>query len=492
MSKWRIGAIAAVVVFAALTVRVIVQQPEPPPAPAPPAREQFHAAKPLLIAIAGDDAPWLGRELRNMLLRGRMRLASDDSDNKIAFKLHIELAPTTIKATLLAPDGVVERSLTLAPPNDTRLARIRELARRLPEFLEATPGGTEWTAFPGTDDADAYEQFLVSADELFSAAGSGFTEPRAERQPGTVDRLERLTRQQPEFGRASALLALGYLNLGGEDEASLTQIAESAAQRALALDPASPNAQSALGLANLREGRWVAAKEHLDAALALDAESLPALEGSAVLLMNAGQAANSLPLAHRALALQKDNVGANTSLAYAQVATGQKVDADPDNAIPEVAYVKALVALLSGAPEDAQNALNTNPRLSKATWTQPLLDAAMGRGRKSDALRAITFAASDGGIDASTEILAGAALRQSDFVFNRMSRLYKQEQSLPLRILWLPQTDFLRRNPRFEQVVNAAGLLPFWQEHGVPDICGKEPAIHGCKLSTATIPKGSR
>jgi tetratricopeptide (TPR) repeat protein len=490
MNKWRIAGVAVLAALAALSiVRSCVREEPPAPVDSTQVREKFHAARPLRILVKGDAATtaWLNRELRNLLLRGRMRLAAEESQ-KTAFALEVEpphgsQAQATV--TLLAPDGVAERSLYLQTNTENRLATIQEFARQLPLFLQAAQGGADWTTFPGTQDAAAYEDFLLSADELFAGAGAGFTQPPEELPPLTVDRLEALARAQPTFARAGALLSLAYLSLGGKDQASLTQIATSTAQRALALDPALADAQSALGLASLRRGEWVTAKEHFDAALALDANTLPALEGSAALLMNVGRAAAALPIARRAVALQKSNVGANTSLAYAEFSTGQKTAADADNAIAEVAHVKALVAILSGDMEGAQLVLSNAPKSSTgsatAQWVEPLLHAAAKQRKTSDALQAITLAANARAIDPETEILTGAALRQSDFVFNRMLRMHKQNQSIPLRIFWLPQTDFLRRHARFEQIVNAEGLLPFWQEHGAPDVCASEPSLYGCK-----------
>ena len=115
--------------------------------------------------------------------------------------------------------------------------------------------------------------------------------------------------------------------------------------------------------------------------------------------------------------------------------------------------------------------------------------AAQDKRETSQALQAITRAASDHTIDPITEVLCGAALRQSDFVFNRMLRLQKQKEPVPLRLLWLPRTDFLRQSPRFEQIVSAAGLLPFWQDHGLPDVCKNEPAVYGCKIKSQKLKK---
>ena len=92
----------------------------------------------------------------------------------------------------------------------------------------------------------------------------------------------------------------------------------------------------------------------------------------------------------------------------------------------------------------------------------------------------ITRTADEETIDTETELLLGTALRRPDFVFNRMLRLAKQNEAIPLRLLWLPQTDFLRKQRRFKEVVSAASLTTYWQDHGPPDICANEPKVNGC------------
>jgi tetratricopeptide (TPR) repeat protein len=510
MNKWRVGGVIVLAVLAVLAVLLTLRSCAPGKEPATagpiPPREEFHASKPLRILIKTEDAAsaaWLNRELRNLLLRGRMRLATDEPQKTAPFTLQVAIAQGSqarANVALLAPDGVTERSMEVELHPDSRLSTMQNFARQLPDFLRATRNLADWITFPGTQDAPAYESFLLSSGELFDSTGAGFTQPPAAAALShTVDRLETLTRTQPGFARAWALLAIAYLSLGGEDEASLTQIAESTAQRALTLDATLADAQSALGLVSLRRGEWVTATEHFDAALALDANALPALEGSACLLMDVGKATAALPIASHAVELQPGNVGAHECLVYAQLATGQpatdKAHAGQDphtgNDAPDVARVKAMAAILSGNLDHAQQALQGAGHATNAdAWTEPLLRAAADKHKTSDALQAITLAASDRSIDPATEILSGTALRQSEFVFNRMLRLHKQKQSVPLRILWLPQTDFLRRHPRFEQIVNAEGLLPFWQEHGLPDVCSGEPDIYGCKLRSPAAGKG--
>lgn len=475
----------ALVVAAGLWLLLGRESAETQLPPAPPPKELFHAAKPLRLVVEADDAAWLNRELRYLLLRGRMQLLTgSEPPADSAFRLQVSLTqPAQARVSLLAPPrGEVERSMDVAIDPADRLATLQAFAKQLPAFLHAAQGA-DWMNFTGTQDAAAYESYLQSADELFAAGGTGFTQPPAAHQSAAVDRLEALVRKQPRFARAQALLAVAYLSLGGKDEASLTQLARSTAQRALSTDPALADAHAALGIASTRHGEWLTALEHFDAALALDKENLPALEGKACLELDAGYA--SAAYAAPAVKLQPGNIGANECQAYAQLSSRELPPTE--HAIPEVARVHALAAILAGDLDAARKALSGPARQAPSRsgadeWTQAFLSAAADKQQTSAALRAITVAASDRQIDAATEILAGTALRQSEFVFNRMLRLHQQQQPLPLRVLWLPQTQFLREHPRFDSVIAAAGLLPLWQEHGPPEICGTEPGVHGCQL----------
>lgn len=505
MNRWRIAGLLLLAAFAVwLTLRGC--KPEEPAQQAPPtttsqARDQFHASRPLqVVAVAAPssdsarpaDLAWLEHELRHLLIRGRMQVAPIGSEARPSYTLRVEMHPapaTSATLKLAAPDGVVERERDIelgADPFDI----LRSLAAGLPEFLGAAHAQGDWVALLGTTDADAYRAYLTSANELLGADGRGFTQPATAKNSASVDRLEALTRSQPRFARALSLLSVAYLGLGGEDEGSLTNLAEATAERALALDPSLTNAQSALGLVSLRRGEWATAQDHFQTALQSDPNAPAAVEGLACLLMDVGHAAAALPIARRAVTLQPHSVGANECLAYAQLATGTVEAEAARSAALDVAVVHALDAVLSGQIADAQQILRTadNSRDSSA-WTEPLLRAVANRRETPRALQAITRAANDGLIDPVTELVCGAALRQSDFVFNRMLRLHKQNEAVPLRILWLPKTAFLRKHDGFETIVSTEGLLPFWQDHGLPDVCKDEPAVYGCRLKPQKIKK---
>jgi tetratricopeptide (TPR) repeat protein len=263
----------------------------------------------------------------------------------------------------------------------------------------------------------------------------------------------------------------------------LTQLAESSAERALALDAELADAHSALGLVQSRAGAWAMAKEHFDAALAIDPNAAAALEGLSCLLADVGQSRAALQVGLRAIALQPKNTGARECVAYAQLSVAGAEEPAPQETSAGTPRVRVLAALLSDDVTTARTLLRNSTNGDATQWTDPLLRAAADRSHIAAALQAITRAANDGHIDATTEILGGVALKQSDFVFNRMLRLHRKKEPVPLRLLWLQQTGFLRTHARFEQLISASSLASFWQDHSPPDVCSSEPSVYGCKLS---------
>jgi tetratricopeptide (TPR) repeat protein len=507
MNKWRISGLIVVALLAAwLAMRGCTQREKPAQPPPPPAREVFHASKPLLIRVVAQpdstgktaDLTWLEYELRYLLGRGQMRIAplpAPKAENVFTLKVEIAADQQRASFALIAPDGVVEREQTAVVTNDTRLAALRSLITPLPKFLDAVHASADWTVPIGTDDAKAYETFLSGMMELLGPTGRGFTQPPPPPQRASaIERLEALTKDQPRFARAWELLATSYLSVGGRDQASLAQLAESSAERALSIDDDLATAHAALGLVHQRRNEWIPAREQFDRALELDINDVAALEGASCLLVDAGQYESAQSMVERAVALQPENIGAQECRAYAHVRSNEKTDKsavrDSTGESAPAARVHALVAILDGDVASAQQLLRAS--LSQAEfdlWAGTLLRAAANRHSIPDALQAITRAANDAEIDPSTEILGGTALRQVEFVFNRMSRLRREREHVPLRVLWLPQTSFLRQRRRLEEIVGAAGLPAFWQEYGTPDVCASEPKTYGCKFRSTTTKK---
>jgi tetratricopeptide (TPR) repeat protein len=526
-NKWRIVGLITVAVLAAwLALRSCTPRQASVELAAPPAREVFHASKPIQVSVVTaddardandpgdtldhapgiarrsadkgapgssaadvtriDDSAWLEFELRRLLSRARMRVAPVTSaDAADHYTLRVESGRGGMTLALIAPDGVVERRESVAREDNGKLATLSAMAARLPEFLDAGHAQRDWVAFIGTDDPQALESYENAAFSILGPEGHGFTRPPRQHRARTIERLETLVRKHPDFARAWAALSAGYLSQGGEDERSLTQLARSSAERALSLDGGLADAHAALGLVHLRRGEWIAARERFDQALALDINNAPALEGLACLLVDAGYYADARPIALRSLALQAHNTGTQECLTYADlpVAGGQpRSGTHAIPASPPAAQARALALILNADLPSARETLRASLDTRDFNeWAAPLLKAAENPRQVPGALQAITRAANEQRIDAATEILCGTALRQVEFVFNRITRLQQQRGHVPLRILWMPETTFLRQSRHFDKIIAGSGMGIYWQEHGAPDICAVETAHALCK-----------
>lgn len=493
---WRIVGLIAVILLAAwLALRSCTPQRQSAELPAPPARELFHASKPIQVSVVTANAAnidtrsaWLEFELRRLLSRGRMRVAPVTNERTTdQYTLRIELEADGMTLSLIAPDGFIERHEPLADEDDNKLAVLSAIAARLPAFLDAGHAQRDWAAFIGTDDPHALESYENAAFSILGPHGHGLTRPPRQRRDGTIEHLETLVRKHPDFARAWAALSAGYLSQGGEDERSLTQLARSSAERALSLDDSLADAHATLGLVHLRLGEWIAARERFDQALALDINNAPALEGLACLLVDAGYYADARPIALRSLALQAHNAGAQECLIYADLSPANERSRITTDAVPAstpAAQVRALTFILNADLPAARDVLRASLDTRDFNeWAAPLLKAAANPPQVPGALQAITRAANEQRIDAATEILCGTALRQVEFVFNRIRRLQHQREHVPLRILWMPETAFLRQSRHFDKAIAGSGIAAYWQEHGAPDICAVESAHVLCSAS---------
>ncbi|HEU4600823.1 MAG TPA: tetratricopeptide repeat protein [Steroidobacteraceae bacterium] len=469
----------------------------PEPAPPPP-REVFDSTKPFVLRVisgnandAGHEA-WLTRELNSLLsLAGLQIAASQPIAPTRLFELQVLYSRTAAELKLIAPDQVVEHQESISFTDASRLQVTQELLRHL---LKVVGHASNRNVELALDFEPAHFDALTeSIDEIEGANSRGFTDVGDKvSHAQAVTKLERIVRLHPRNPRALGALALGYLSVGGPDHQSLLDLAEKTAQRSLSLNQQFADSHAALGLVAFRRNQWTSARESLDRALKLEPNSLPALEGLACVLANAGQLGQAAVYAKRTLTLHRENVGARDCLSYAQPLQPQ--DATQTSAQKSAAaMVAATVAMLGNDYSSARELLSAATSASAMrSWGESLLDAAQHPTHISIALQRVTEAALEDHIDSTQVLLSGVALQNSDFVFNRITRLRVDQEPEPLRILWLPQAAFLRKHSRFERIVSDAELPAYWHEYGRPDICNREPTVYGCSELPPPHPPRSR
>ena len=465
------------------------QEIEPPP---PSPREVFDKSKPFILSVVGTSengaatTAWLVRELNMLGSLAGLRIVTSQPDAVARlFQVQIVYAGGTAQLKLVAPDQIVERQQSISFADASRLQVAKELTKQLLAFVGTRSNASVDAALDF--DAASFQALTEAMDEITGLDSHGFTEVGQKlSHAASVSKLERVAKQNAHNPHALSALALGYLSVGGPDHQSLLDLAAERAQEALSIDQDIADAHAALGLAALRRNQWVNARESFDRALTLNSNSLPTLEGLACVFADVGQLQQAADFAQRALALHPQNVGAQDCLNYSQP-SATKFKSLTEAQKPNAALVAATIALLNKDYAQARQLLAAGLREpAMRSWGEPLLDAAQHPAHVSRALQNITEAAMDHRIESSQVLLAGLALRKSDFVYNRLARLRAEHEPDPTRILWLAPAGFLRAQARFERVVTEADLPAYWHEYGRPDVCKSEPTVYGCGELTKT------
>jgi tetratricopeptide (TPR) repeat protein len=488
---------AALLVLAAIGTWLWARKAPTPTPQAVVAQQQsdLHARALLKVVASRADLPpddpevqWLEDELRYLLTRAQVALARpqgpfEAADGAAVFTLRAAVSGRPgepAELSLLTPDGQIERTATVDPGGQSRLALASALARRLPSFMPRGDTGVAPAQFLGTSDGEAYD--TLAAAQIAAASTGTLLQARINSRDTPIDGLEALTRSHPDFARAWASLALLYLDVEGQDAPSLTGKAEKAARRALALDGKLAPAHAALGIAEQRQGKWLTADASLAQALSLDPALRPALDAFGCLLIDAGRTRYATLIAEQGVAAGNPQ-RSPSCLDYARMAADQAPGDHPDASDPGAGLPLALTALLEGR-RDASRAVLASGMGSPAqvdTWFQPVVRALEEPSLRPVALREITRAASDSTLDPATEIMLGIALQQPDFVFNRLLRLHAQGKAVPTRFLWIRPAEFLREHARFATVTEQLGLKSYWQERGLPDVCNNAADLAICR-----------
>ena len=386
-----------------------------------------------------------------------------------------------ITATLVqTADGVQQWSNTY----DGQLADVFKLqescAHDIADQLNVVLGddGKQRLVDKTTDNAEAYALF-VEAQTLVNAR-VGDSLPRA------IAKLEKVTALDPKFARAWSKLAVAHAVLpqyvGGDWAENLT-IAESDAQRAIALDPGNAEAYAALGYVAFSRRRYV----------------------------------EMVAPAARALALDPDDDTANFWASNELAAVGRNAEADSlldhvlirDPANARAVYYKGLMRWRAG---DAKTAVTLSKRAialgfplgggtlssifaMKGDFDQGAKEFARGFGAigakfSSTQLQTIYRGMYLGATEHAAALAVIAAHKNEQYVPTFLLMLGEPERSFAeyeqsatglsdayLNFLWQPDawSRKARQSPAFQGFAKRIGMVDYWKQNRWPDLCSPTP-----------------
>jgi TolB-like protein len=352
---------------------------------------------------------------------------------------------------------------------------------------------------------------VVSADAPDPQAYELYLQARGIASRGTPEALirglalhEQAIALDPRFARALGDLAgtltlaimIGVLPSGRRAEA------RARAEEAARLDPAYWAPPVILAGLDSLAGRWLEAEAGFRAGIALDPNEPMALQSMAThMLVPCGHLRRGLELARQAVRLAPADINMNLSCALVASLCGDREarDAHFQTAIMlglpeergEVQILRSKIAREAGRFDEAADHIAKIFRFlsllmgeGNADIVGPVFAALAGRSDAQPASRAIRdfVAAADreeglwrfpllAGQMIQWQVMLGSIDGAFD-VTDRLVAYWRRSGHLAythLALLWAEEMRHFRRDPRFQHLIRALGMLPFWERHGPPD-----------------------
>jgi TolB-like protein/Tfp pilus assembly protein PilF len=339
-----------------------------------------------------------------------------------------------------------------------------EISKAIADKLQLQLAGAHAGGVGNTSSAQAHELYLRGLT-LIAARGPGLRD--------AIEAFREAVKLDPQYAQAWGALAEAEILLPGYvpgDVTEATQRAESAAQRALAIDPGTSSAHVALGEAYENRRMWPQAEQSLKRALELAPGDVEAIVQYAQFLCNTDQLEPALRQIDRAR--QLDPLSAIIGLVRAGILMGQRRDDEAS------AQLEAVVA--------------AHPDFAIAHWTAIIQYGQLGRfaeaesharaGEKADNLPAGTMtalvrgmadpadrAAAVRGIESfiaadpdTGEPLFDAMLLtllgERDKALARIEVFAERPGTTFAGLLWVRALDPLRDDPRFQAALKKMNL----------------------------------
>lgn len=321
--------------------------------------------------------------------------------------------------------------------------------------------------------------------------------PSFENTLGAIELLREATRRDPNFARAVALLAVQYTTCVVYDfpvDDALAS-AEREAERALRLDPSDGTTHGAVAVVEAMRGNWISSATHFRTARLLGADTFTAGVECAYLTQSLGyirkatadaeeifRTAQLQPIGAQMMALAFLYAGHNDeSQRYADLA----VQMGQSRTVAPLPDIYSLLAIRVGRFAEAARYIvgGMSPELQMlggATFATRLCAALENPAHRASALVALDEL--EGNLPPheldqplrKRLILWHTMLGDLDAAFAFLARTLDHYAQLGIvgsawGVLWLPEMQSFRVDPRFQAFAARIGWLDYWREYGPPD-----------------------
>ena len=325
-------------------------------------------------------------------------------------------------------------------------------------------------------DTTAYDEFL-RAKALWWERGR----PQMLESSGI---LERVVVRVPDYAPAWSQLALAYVDIPSFEPAfysgvldgwrsvmdSALQKSETAAQRALQLDPKNADAWLVLAKIQLSQNKYARADELNARALALDPDDADALINRNQLLHDMGYLKEALVLSQRAVVLEPYVTAFKLRLALDLWLNGRSGESigilQPlvaDGKTPFAAWALARIYAEQGRFDEAADALLKTP---KGTFLPGTVETAVQLMRGAPASKRPDEIADLGALDWAY-FFVGAP----DHALDWNEHVQKIGYWAMVWPFWGEHYASLRKTDQFKSYLRSLGFVEYWRQHGWPDLC---------------------
>jgi TolB-like protein/Tfp pilus assembly protein PilF len=288
-----------------------------------------------------------------------------------------------------------------------------------------------------------------------------------------VAEFQKAVEKDPAYALGYAGLADAYLlqqEYGSGTSAETLSNARAYALKALEIDPSLGEAHATLGLASHYAYQWAEAETHFKKAIEMNPRHATAYQWYAATFRDMGRYPESLEIVLKARELDPLSgiIGVNTGLTYAL--TGDTGSAEQQfNRIIELDrgwwgghFWLGLAELIAGKPETALKNLEKGVEMNRSSRTLGTYGYALAvSGRKAEAqaiARELERDYKRSGNFAVNIAAIYSGLGEKDTAFEWLEKAYEDRNSELARLKWWPQTEPLRSDPRYRDLLKRMGL----------------------------------